>query len=74
MDENTKINEQKINDSFRSKTKLHLVLKDKSWRNGFVTEISALFFMFNDNVNGIRPIWYSEIHRVDPYMKEAKDD
>jgi hypothetical protein len=68
-DEIKKLNESKINSAFVNSTKLHLTLKDRTFRNGFVQEIRADFFMFRDDVNGVEPIFFLELYHVEPAME-----
>jgi hypothetical protein len=58
--------------SFENKTMIHLALKDKSWRNGFVKEIKPDFFMFEDRENGIEPIFYLQVYKVSPYADRER--
>ena len=67
--ENMKTNEEIISLALTKNLKVHLVLKDKSWRNGFVKEISADFFIFEDLINGREPIFFLELIKVEPYME-----
>ena len=59
-----------ISDSLTTNTKLHLVLFDRTFRNGFVKEVSASFFLFEDRVNGVEPIFFSQLKKVEPYLSE----
>ena len=70
-DENRKLNEEKIYEAFSKGIKLHLILRDNSWRNGFVREISADFFIFDDRENGKEPIFFLELVKAEPYMEEV---
>jgi len=70
-DEIRKINKEKILTAFSGKIKLHISLKDGSWRNGFVFETSADFFIFEDNVNGKESIFFLELKEVHPYLEEG---
>jgi len=65
-------NEEKILLSFQNKIKVHLTLRDNSFRNGFVKELKAGFFMFEDRENGVEPIFYLELKNVKPYMEDGK--
>ena len=65
-------NEEKILLSFQKKIKIHLTLRDGSFRNGFVKELKSDFFMFDDTINGIEPIFFLELKNVEPYMEERK--
>jgi len=64
------INEEKINSAFKNSTKLHLVLKNKNFRNGYIKELGADFFIFEDDINGREAIFFLELHNVEPYMVE----
>lgn len=73
--ETMNLNEEKINSAFRNSTKIHLTLKDKTFRNGYIKEIGADFFIFQDDVNGVEPIFFLELHNVEPNIKgEKKED
>ena len=64
------INEQKISTAFKSALKLHIILKDKSWRNGYVKEISLPdFFIFHDDENGPEPIFFLELYKAEIYTE-----
>ena len=69
--ENTK-NEELILLAYDKKIKLHIVLASGDWRNGFVKEIKADFFLFDDVVNGTEPIFYLQLKKVEPYVEERK--
>ena len=62
---------EKINSAFINTTKLHIVLKDKFWRNGFVVEQSADFFIFDDVIQGQEPIFFLEVAKVEPYFENG---
>jgi len=76
MNEETKqrLNEEKILSALKNSIKLHLTLKDKTFRNGYVKEIGADFFIFSDEINGDEPIFFLELHKVEPYIKEKKGE
>jgi hypothetical protein len=67
-----KINEQKILKAFKSKLKVHIILKGRSWRNGFVKEIHPDFFIFKDIENDEEAFFFLEVYNVEPYMEEIK--
>ena len=64
-----KLNEEKIAEAFSKDIKLHISLKDESWRNGFVKEVSDSFFIFDDVVNGKEAIFFLELKEVSPYLE-----
>lgn len=65
-------NIEKIRKSFSNKIKIHLSLKDKTWRNGFVKEVLGDVFSFEDLENGLESFFYLEVYNVEPFMKEEK--
>lgn len=71
-DEIRKLNEEKIRLAKENHTKIHLILRDKTWRNGYVKEISGDFFIFEDDVNGDEPIFFLELSKVEPYIEPEK--
>lgn len=72
MNEEKKLNEEKIYSGYKNSTKLHLNLKDKTFRNGYVKEIRNDFFIFYDDVNGSEPIFFLELYNVEPKLEEKK--
>ena len=66
------INEEKIREANSKSIKIHLVKTNGEWRNGFVVETSAEFFIFEDVINGKDPIFFSELKRVEPYIEEEE--
>lgn len=47
---------------------VHVVLKDsKKFYNGKVKSVSKEFFVVEDRMAGLMPIFYEEIFKVEPY-------
>lgn len=67
-------NYNKILLGFENNLKLHIVLKNNQWRNGYVVELGADYFIFNDKKNGIEPIFFLELKKVEPFMEEGRGD
>jgi len=67
------INKEKVIKAFESNLKLHIKLKNSSWRNGFVKSIEADFFIFEDNMNGEEPFFWIELLKVDPCLELNKE-
>jgi len=67
---NLTINKQLILTAFNSQLKIHIVLKDKTWRNGFVKEIQEDFFLFKDKENPVEPFFFMELEDVKPFMED----
>jgi len=63
-----KLNEEKIKEAFKNSTKIHITLKNETWRNGYVKDIKTDFFIFEDIVNGIEPIFFLDLEKVEPYI------
>ena len=59
---------------FKNHLKTHLTLKDGSFRNGFIQEIRAGFFMFYDIVNGLEPIFFLELRKIKPYINKTSEE
>jgi hypothetical protein len=70
---NNETNNEKIILSHKKGLKIHLSLKDKTWRNGIVIDIKPDFFMFLDEVSGEEPIFFLELHNVEPYTEDKND-
>ncbi len=62
----------KIKKALDSSLKIHLRLRDASWRNGYVLKTFADFFMFKDDFNEEEPIFYIELKNVKPCVEEKK--
>jgi len=69
---NEELMKEKISFAFKKKIKAHIILKDKTWRNGFVKDISADFFIFEDDINGKEAIFFLELVNVEPFMEDEK--
>lgn len=65
-------NEQLVRLACSKQIKVHLILKDKTWRNGFVKEVLGDVFMFEDIENGIEPFFYIQVGDVQPFMEGGK--
>lgn len=74
MTNDKKLHEEKLLLSLNHNLKLHITLKDGIWRNGYVKEILADFFMFEDAVTGLDPIFFLEIIKIEPYTEEKKEE
>jgi len=62
-------NEELIRLAFSKQIKIHLILKDGTWRNGFVTETFSDFFHFKDKENDEEPFFYIQVADVQPFTK-----
>ena len=69
-----KIREQRILTAYTNQIKLHLSLINKSWRNGYVKELGNSFFIFEDDENGKEAIFYLELKKVQPFMKNQNKE
>ena len=69
---NSILNKQLLLTAFKSQLKVHIGLVDKTFRNGFIKEMSADFFMFSDGDRKEEPIFYIEVYDVKPYVEEGK--
>ena len=66
---NEKINEQLIRLAFSKNIRIHISLKDGTWRNGFVKEILGDTFELEDRENGIEPFFYIQLMNVEPFTE-----
>lgn len=64
------INKQLILTAFKSQLMVHIVLQDGIWRNGYVKEVQADYFLFKDRERPIEPYFYIELKDVKPFMEE----
>lgn len=68
------IEKEKILLAYNSNLLLHIKLKNETWRNGYVRKIEGDFFIFEDKVNGIEPVFWIELLKVEPYMEVNKKE
>lgn len=69
MNDETINNEQLVRLAFSKQIKVHLILKNGSWRNGFVTEIFPDSFKFKDTENDEEPFFYIQLIDVQPFTE-----
>ena len=62
-------NEQLVRLAFSKQIKVHLILKNGTWRNGFVTKLDVDFFYFKDTENAEEPFFYIQVVDVQPFTK-----
>lgn len=72
IDETRNMNEEKINSAFNNKTKVHITLRNKSWRNGIITYIGADFFIIEDMINGQDPIFFLDLDKIEPFKEDVR--
>lgn len=65
-------NEELINLAYSKQIKIHLVLKNGSWRNGYVTKTYPDFFYFQDYRNEEETFFYIQIKNVEPFIEPGK--
>jgi predicted Zn-dependent protease len=66
------LNEKLIKTAYEQKMKVHLVLKDSTWRNGFVMALHTGYFLFKDTENELESIFYLKVYDVKPYIEPTK--
>ena len=60
---------EELQESFKLKQKIHLKLKDGSWRNGKVIRIENNYFVFKDFKNKEEGFFFLEIIKISPYIQ-----
>jgi hypothetical protein len=66
---NKTINETLIQTAYSKQIKLHLILTNRTWRNGFVVKTYPDFFEFKDTENPKEVFFYSQIKKVEPFTE-----
>lgn len=66
------LNNRLIGLAFSKQLKIHLVLKDNSWRNGFVTKVFGDTFDFKDSQNSEESFFYVEVKAVEPFRSKTQ--
>jgi len=69
---NDEVNEELIRKAYTNSTKLHLSLKDRNFRNGYVKSCEESFFDFVDDILGEISIYFLKVYNVSP-CKEANN-
>jgi hypothetical protein len=62
-------NEQLIRLAHSKKIKIHLSLKDRTWRNGYVVNVYPDFFEFQDVINSEETFFYLQLLNVEPFRE-----
>ena len=62
-------NEQLIRLAFSKGIKIHITLKDGTWRNGFVRDVQGDVFDLEDKENGVEAFFYIQLDKVEPYLE-----
>lgn len=63
--------QKKVDYFFKSKECVHVKFKRGFWKNGYVTEISADFFILDELIEGDMPVFFMEIKDVEKYNKKG---
>ena len=50
---------------------VHVVLKNGSFYNGYITELNSDFFLMNERLLGETPVFFIQIAKLEPYFKEG---
>ena len=66
------INQQKIINALNDSIKLHIVFKNRSWRNGYVVKVEESYFEFKDDKEGIEPYFFLEVLEVHIYKEGGR--
>ena len=60
---------QKVNIFYKNMTLVHISLKNGFWKRGYITELSADFFMLDETLEGLQPIFFQELKNIEPWRK-----
>ena len=62
---------------FKEQIIVHIKLKTGFWKRGLITEVSADFFMLDETLEGIQPVFFQEIESIEKFyanrMERVKD-
>lgn len=58
---------------FNRGEKVHISFKKGHWKRGIIQEVSADFFMLNETLEGMMPIFFLEIKDIRPYVDRSYD-
>jgi hypothetical protein len=51
---------------------VHIILKNKRWLNGRITELGAEFIMLREKKLGDMPIFFMEMEEIEPYDDKTR--
>lgn len=72
-DENEMINlQKKVQVFFERQIKIHISFKEGYWKRGLIKEVSAEFFMLDERLEGLMPVFYTEIVSITPYTPKKE--
>jgi len=65
---------QKVDFYYKNSKAVHINLKKGSWKNGYIKEVSADFFMLDEFLEGLKPVFFLEIKDIDVYtIRQGKE-
>ena len=63
---------KKVDIFFNSATLVHIKFKKGYWKRGLIKEISSDFFMLDERLEGIMPVFFQEIVSIEKFKEEEK--
>lgn len=56
--------------------KVHISYKSGYWKRGIIKEVNEDFFLLDESLEGLLPVFYKEIVRIEKYVmkKEGVED
>lgn len=70
-DENEVLLKKKVDLFFKDKTKVHISYNKGYWKRGYITEVSSDFFMLDETLEGLFPVFFIEIKSVDKFNERS---
>jgi len=62
--EQVKVLMNKAHYFYKNKIPVHIQFKERYWKRGTITEIGADFFMLQEMLEGLMPIFFLELHDI----------
>ena len=54
--------------------KVHITLKGGMWKRGIIMTIKPDFFLLNETLEGILPVFFQEVSKIEKYVQKEKKE
>lgn len=71
---NVELLERKANHYLKAQIKIHVSYINGKWMRGLIKEVSSDFFILDETLNGMMPIFFLEIKDIEPYKEKTRED
>jgi len=54
--------------------RVHITLKGGMWKRGIIITIKPDFFLLNETLEGILPVFFQEVSKIEKYIQKEKKE